>query len=77
MGFMPGQGTIDAIFVVRQLQEKHLKKERNCNTLLSTWKKFSLGYRGWCQVGPEEVVGGEVVVAGSDVSVKKSQRKTP
>ena len=26
---MPGKGTNDAIFIVRQLQEKYLAKERN------------------------------------------------
>ena len=28
-GFMPGRGTTDAIFIVRQLQEKFLEKNRN------------------------------------------------
>ncbi|XP_060770545.1 uncharacterized protein LOC132881740 [Neoarius graeffei] len=28
-GFVPGRGTSDAIFIVRQLQEKYLAKERN------------------------------------------------
>ena len=27
-GFMPGKGTTDAIFVVRQLQEKHMQKKK-------------------------------------------------
>ena len=27
-GFMPGKGTVDAIFMVRQLQEKILRKEK-------------------------------------------------
>ena len=27
-GFMPGRGTTDAIFVVRQLQEKHLERSK-------------------------------------------------
>ena len=27
-GFMPGKGTTDAIFIVRQLQEKHLQKKK-------------------------------------------------
>ena len=28
-GFVPGKGTSDAIFIVRQLQEKYLAKQRN------------------------------------------------
>jgi len=28
-GFMPGKGTIDAIFIVRQLQEKHRQKKKD------------------------------------------------
>ena len=27
-GFMPGRGTTDAIFIVRQLQERYLEKKR-------------------------------------------------
>ena len=27
-GFMPGRGTIDAIFIARQLQEKYLEKKK-------------------------------------------------
>ena len=33
-GFMPGRGTTDAIFIVRQIQEAYIRKNRIC-TLLS------------------------------------------
>ena len=29
IGFMPGRGTMDTIFIVRQLQEKHLAKRKS------------------------------------------------
>ena len=32
-GFMPGRGTIDAIFIARQLQEKYLGKKRKSSIL--------------------------------------------
>ena len=28
-GFMPGRGTVDAIFILRQLHEKHLTKRKS------------------------------------------------
>ena len=28
-GFMPGKGTVDAIFIVRQLQERFLEKKKD------------------------------------------------
>ena len=28
-GFMPGKGTTDAIFIIRQLQEKHQQKKKD------------------------------------------------
>ena len=38
-GFMPGRGTTDAIFIVRQLQEKFLDKNRNLYFAFSDLEK--------------------------------------
>ena len=38
-GFCSGRGTTDAIFILRQLQEKYLAKHRNCIWHLSIWKR--------------------------------------
>ena len=38
-GFMPGKGTTDAIFTVRQMQEKYGCKERSSTLLLQIWRK--------------------------------------
>src|SRR6267154_734730 len=39
-GFSPGKGTTDAIFIVRQTQEKFLgKQKRSCGWLLCTWRR--------------------------------------
>ena len=39
-GFMPGRGTIDAIFTFQQIQRKtSRKKEENCSQLLLTLKR--------------------------------------
>ena len=43
-GFMPGRGTIDAIFIVRQLQEKFLAKNKNCTLRLLIWKRLLTGF---------------------------------
>ena len=41
MGFMPGKGTIDAIFAVRQIIEKYGKvSEKSCISLLLIWKRL-------------------------------------
>ena len=44
-GFMPGQGTTDAIFILRQLQEKQLAKNRTFHLLLLTLKRHSVEYQ--------------------------------
>ena len=33
-GFMPGKGATDAIFIMRQVQEKHQAKKKSCAMLL-------------------------------------------
>jgi len=38
--FMKGKGTTDAIFIVRQMQEKFIVKERSLTLALWIWKKL-------------------------------------
>ena len=45
-GFGPGRGTTDAIFIVRQIQEKILVQH------LWTWRKFSTEFLETCCAGP-------------------------
>ena len=45
-GFMTGRGTTDAIFIVRQLQEKHLAKNQDLWMEIWIWRKLSIGFRG-------------------------------
>ena len=37
-GFMPGRGTTDAIFAVRQLMEKHREKQKGLHMVYNTAK---------------------------------------
>ena len=39
-GFMPGKGTIDAIFIVRRMQEEYQRRTRSCICVLLTWKEL-------------------------------------
>ena len=43
-GFVPGRGTTDAIFVVRQLQEKYLASNKTLPRLLYTWRRCLIEY---------------------------------
>ena len=47
-GFMAGKSTTDAIFIVRQLQEKYLarNKEQNFGWLLWIWRRPLTGFPG-------------------------------
>ena len=45
-GFVPGRGTTDAIFVVRQLQEKHLAANKRLYMLSQTWRRLLIEYLG-------------------------------
>ena len=39
-GFMPGKGTIDALFLVRRLEEEHRAKDKKeCACVLLIWKR--------------------------------------
>jgi len=43
-GFMPGKGTIDAIYIVRRVQECYLGKKRKLLCVLLIWKKRSIKF---------------------------------
>ena len=45
-GFMAGKGTTDAIFIVRQLQEKYLAKKKTCGWHSSTLKRHLTEFQG-------------------------------
>ena len=44
--FMPGKGTVDAVFVLRRLSEKLEPKLRSCFLYLLTWKRLLIGCQG-------------------------------
>ena len=45
-GFMSGRGTTDAIFIVHQLQEKHLLPTSRSTWPSSTWRKHLIEFHG-------------------------------
>ena len=47
-GFMSGRGTTDAIFIVRQLQEKHLAANK---PLYMAWRKYLIEFHGMSSGG--------------------------
>ena len=56
-GFMPGRGTTDAIFILRQLQENILLRTRNCTSHLLTLKRRSIAYQEKSFGGPLRKLG--------------------
>ena len=53
-GFMPGQGTTDAIFILRHLQEKHLAKKRKLYFAFVYLEMCSIEYQEKLFGGPCE-----------------------
>ena len=45
-GFMPGRGTVDAVFVVRRLLKNSESKIRSCFLCLLIWKMPLIGCQG-------------------------------
>ena len=43
-GFIPGRGTSDAIFLVRQLQESMWANRKSYTLHLLTWRRLLTGY---------------------------------
>ena len=50
-GFMSGRGTTDAIFIVRQLQEKHLAANKPLYMAFATWRKHLIEFHGMSSGG--------------------------
>ena len=44
--FMPGRGTVDAVFVLRRLSEKFKAKNEKLFLYLLTWKRLLIGCQG-------------------------------
>ena len=44
-GFMKGKGTIDAIFMARQMQENFRVKVINCILYFWIWRKLLIGWQ--------------------------------
>ena len=44
--FMPGRGTVDAVFVLRRLSEKLKAKNEKLLSYLLTWKRLLIGCQG-------------------------------
>ena len=50
-GFMPGKGTTDAIFIMRQVQEKHQAKKKLYYAFVVRWALRKLGVDKWHSYG--------------------------
>ena len=46
-GFMPGKGTTDAIFMVHQMQEKHMAKRKDLPREVVSWALRESGVEEW------------------------------
>ena len=51
VGFVPERGTIDAVFILRQMQEKYHAKGKRLYMFLGTWRKLLTEYLGKCCSG--------------------------
>ena len=50
-GFIHERGTIDAVFILRRMQEECHAKEKSCIFVLWTWRKLLTECRGKCWNG--------------------------
>ena len=51
-GFMPGKGTVNAIFIVRRMQKDIKRRTRSCICVLLTWKKLLIECQEQCWSEP-------------------------
>ena len=52
--FMPGKGTINAVFILRRLQEEYLDKEKKLYMCFVAWRRHLQGPKNGIGVGNEE-----------------------
>ena len=45
-GFMPGRSTVEAIFILRRMQESYREKNRKILSVLLIWKRLLIGCQG-------------------------------
>ena len=53
-GFMPGKGTIDAVFILRLIQEEYLAKQKKLSMCYVDLKKAFDSFKESCGMGNEK-----------------------
>ena len=75
IGFMPERGTIDAVFILRRMQEENHAKGKKAAFVLWTKRKLLTEYRGKCWNGLRKK-GTPEVLARSVMSLYEGVKKS-